>query len=130
MIHEYIIKVDDTKTDIMGGTPLEEPPKELVRCKDCVYWKPPHIRLNDGKQRAYKESDRESDPFGMLSVSMDVGINVGGKCWVDHNTGYSEDKRVFRSKNDFCGKARKLPDGETNESWWGLSEEPSELIDD
>ena len=37
MIREYIIKVDDKKTDIMGGIPLEEPPKELIRCKDC--WK-------------------------------------------------------------------------------------------
>lgn len=37
MIREYIIKVDDTKTDIMGGIPLEEPPKELVRCPGCVY---------------------------------------------------------------------------------------------
>lgn len=35
MTREYIIKVDDTKTDIMGSTPLEEQPKELVRCKDC-----------------------------------------------------------------------------------------------
>lgn len=39
MIHEYIIKVDDTKADIMGGIPLEEPPKELVRCPECVYKK-------------------------------------------------------------------------------------------
>lgn len=37
MIREYIIKVDDTKADIMGGIPLEEPPKELVRCKDCRF---------------------------------------------------------------------------------------------
>lgn len=35
MTREYIIKVDDTKTDIMGSTPLEEPPMELIRCKDC-----------------------------------------------------------------------------------------------
>lgn len=37
MIHEYIIKVDDEKRDIMGGMPLEEQPKELVRCKDCKH---------------------------------------------------------------------------------------------
>ena len=38
MTHEYIIKVDDEKRDIMGGMPLEEQPKELVRCKDCKHW--------------------------------------------------------------------------------------------
>lgn len=37
MTREYIIKVDDAKTDIMGDTPLEEPPNELVRCDDCGY---------------------------------------------------------------------------------------------
>ena len=39
MIHEYIIKVDDSKKDIMGGMPLVEQAKELIRCKDCMYWK-------------------------------------------------------------------------------------------
>ena len=37
MTREYIIKVDYTKTDIMGGIPLEERPKELIRCKDCKH---------------------------------------------------------------------------------------------
>lgn len=44
MTHEYIIKVDDEKRDIMGGMPLEEQPKELVRCKDCYYFIPPKDR--------------------------------------------------------------------------------------
>ena len=35
MIHEYIIKVDDDKKDIVGGMPLIDKPQELVRCKDC-----------------------------------------------------------------------------------------------
>ena len=34
---EYIIRIDETQKDIMGGHPLLEPPKELIRCKDC--WK-------------------------------------------------------------------------------------------
>lgn len=37
MIHEYIIKVDDDKKDIVGGMPLIDKPQELVRCKDCKY---------------------------------------------------------------------------------------------
>lgn len=102
--------------------------KELVRCKDCCHWKPPHIKLNDGKQRAYKKGDKE-DPFG-IGVSMNVGLNVGGMCWVDHNCGYGRDMRVHRSKDDFCSRADKLPDGTTGEEYWGLSEEPTELRDD
>lgn len=101
---------------------------EIVRCKDCCHWKPPHIRLNDGKQRAYKKGDKE-DPFG-IGVSTDVGLNVGGMCWVDHNCGYGRDMRVHRSKDDFCSRADKLPDGTTGEEYWGLSEEPTELRDD
>ena len=34
---EYIIKVDNSKKDIMGNSPLIEPPIELVRCKDCKH---------------------------------------------------------------------------------------------
>lgn len=102
----------------------------VIRCEKCRYWRPPHVLLNDGRERTYKESDKENNPYGMMSVMMDVGINVGGKCWVDHNTGYSEDKRVFRKRKDFCSKAEELPEGETNESWWGLSEEPKVFTDD
>ena len=49
MIREYIIKVDEEKKDIMGDCPLEEKPKELVRCKDCKH-KPTdnHIETNVG----------------------------------------------------------------------------------
>ena len=101
---------------------------ELVRCKDCQHWKPPHILLNDGRQRAYKDGDK-NDLFG-IGVTADVGLNVGGKCWVDHNCGYGRDMRVHRMGNDFCSKAEKLPDGMTNEMWWGLSEEPAELNPD
>ena len=38
MIHEFIIKVDDDKKDIVGGMPLIDKPQELVRCKDCKWW--------------------------------------------------------------------------------------------
>lgn len=125
---EFIVPIADEGNVSFVNNDLKL--QELVRCKDCIYWKPPHVRLNDGKQRAYKESDRDNNPYGMKDVMMDVGINIGGKCWVDHNAGYSEDKRVFRSRNDFCSRSCKLPDGETSESFWGLTEEPSELIDD
>lgn len=34
---EYIISVDESKKDIMGGMPLTNKPQEFVRCKDCKY---------------------------------------------------------------------------------------------
>lgn len=37
MIHEYIIKVDDEKKDILELLQLAEKPKTLVRCKDCKH---------------------------------------------------------------------------------------------
>jgi len=35
---EYIIQIDETQKDIMGGRPLLELPKELVRCQNCKWW--------------------------------------------------------------------------------------------
>jgi hypothetical protein len=78
--------------------------QELVRCRDCIHWKPPHILQNDGTEREYNP-ETDTDNLGLLLVSVDVGINVGGKCYVDHNTGYSEDKTVFRTEDNYCGKA-------------------------
>ena len=72
--------------------------KKVIFCKDCVYYNPPHILLNDGTERPYTEND---DFF----VSIDVGINVGGKCEVDKYSGYDCDKTVFRKESDFCSQA-------------------------
>ena len=35
---EYIIVIGD-EPDIMGNYGLKEKPKQLIRCKDCMYWK-------------------------------------------------------------------------------------------
>lgn len=76
----------------------------LVRCRDCIHWKPPHVLQNDGTEREYNP-ETDVDSLGLLLVSVDVGINVGGKCYVDHDTGYAEDKTVFRTEDNYCGKA-------------------------
>lgn len=107
---------------------LKEQP-EIVRCGQCAHWKPPHIRLNDGKQRIYREGEKERDPFG-IGVSSDVGMNVGGMCWREQNRGYGRDMRVFRKEDDYCSRGQKRPEGVTAEQYWGLSEEPAELRDD
>lgn len=76
----------------------------VVRCGECIHWKPPHVLQNDGTEREYNP-ETDTDGFGLLMVTVDVGINVGGKCYVDHNTGYDEDKTVFRTEDNYCGKA-------------------------
>lgn len=43
---------------------------EIVRCKDCKHYNPPHIKYNDGTRKDY--------PDGLVAV--DIGMNVGGKC--------------------------------------------------
>ncbi len=114
---------------MLGGVYAQEVRGELVRCKNCQHWKPPHISLNDGRQRLYREGEKDKDPF-RIGVTCDVGINVGGKCWLEHNSGYGRDMRVFRKADDYCSRADRLPDGKTPAEWWGLSTEPAELRDD
>lgn len=77
---------------------------EVVRCRDCVYWKPRHIKLNDGSERAYFP--------GESYVEITVGINVGSQCMVDEYSGYGCDKSVFRRKNDFCSRGIRKMDAE------------------
>lgn len=46
-VKEYIITVDESKPDIMGSVPLIEPPKELIRCKECIHWDKGHTEECD-----------------------------------------------------------------------------------
>ena len=52
---EYIIKVDEQKTDIDGGMPLQNKPQELVRCKDCIFYNSLMGHCKDG--RSYPSPD-------------------------------------------------------------------------
>lgn len=77
----------------------------VVRCKDCIYYDPPHIE--DGGKR-YEYSDMPDDAFDSLGTGLvhsGYGVNVGGRCCVDDMKGYSEDKRVFVSESNYCGRA-------------------------
>lgn len=78
---------------------------EVVRCKYCIYYDPPHVE--DGCER-YEYSDMPEDAFDSLGtglVHIGYGVNVGGRCCVDDMKGYSEDKRVFVSESNYCGRA-------------------------
>jgi hypothetical protein len=52
-----------------------------------------------------------------MIVGSDIGINMGSRCLYDKKCiedGYA----IFRSKDDFCSKARKRPC--SYEQWWGI----------
>lgn len=70
---------------------------EVVRCKDCKWFVPKHIKLDDGTTRAYTEEEKKLP----LGVSGDVGINCGSRClrcfrWEENSI------PVFVQENDFC----------------------------
>lgn len=85
--------------------PYEEPkPQELIRCKDCKYFDPPHVE-KDGERHEYNEFPQEAfDLFG-IGVTVTYGINVGGRCKYYNLCGYPEDKSVYVPANNYCGRA-------------------------
>lgn len=81
---------------------------EIIRCKDCVHFDPPHVE-NDGKRIEYDELPKDAfDPLGTGLVNIEYGINVGGRCTVDYNVGYADDKRVYRDTKDYCSKGMRV----------------------
>lgn len=85
----------------------DAPSIELVRCKECIYYDPPHVE-DDGERIEYSELPEEAfDKLGTRLVSMDYGVNIGGRCCVDYNCGYAEDKRVYRAEENFCSKGKR-----------------------
>ena len=93
---------------------------EVVRCRECKYWKDIHVLQNDGRERQYTKEEYDGDDFILFSpcVSSNVGINVGSKCMYDDQCGYSVDKTVFRGADDYCSKGKKRPC--SYEQWWGI----------
>ena len=67
---------------------------EVVRCKDCEYFKPAHFKADDGTETPWDETfnwDDRSD-----------GIYHGGKCKHERNTAYGQKDMAFRKPDDFC----------------------------
>lgn len=95
---------------------------EVVRCRECKYWKDIHVLQNDGRERQYTKEEYDGDDFVLFSpcVSSNVGINVGSKCMYDDQCGYSVDKTVFRGADDYCSKGEKRPC--SYEKWWGIED--------
>ena len=82
----------------------------IVRCKNCIYYDPPHVE-NNGVRYEYAEMPKEAfDELGTGLVNVEYGINVGGRCTRDYNTGYDDDKRVYVPENNYCGRAERRAD--------------------
>lgn len=75
---------------------------KVVRCKDCKWFIPKHIKLDDGTTRPYTEEEKKL-PFG---VTGDVGINCGSRCmrclrWEENSI------PVYVQENDFCSHGKR-----------------------
>ena len=94
---------------MMAIEALKQP--EIVHCGECIYYDPPHVE-NNGVRYEYAEMPKEAfDELGTGLVNVEYGINVGGRCTRDYNTGYDDDKRVYVPENNYCGRAERKTDG-------------------
>lgn len=87
----------------------------VVRCENCIYYHSPHVLLDDGTELSYdservkeyiKKRNERRELFSDF-VGIDLGINVGGKCEYEKNTGYDDDKTVYRNEKDFCSRGKR-----------------------
>ena len=85
---------------------------EVIYCGECVHYDPPHVE-NEGVRYEYAEMPKEAfDVLGTGLVSVEYGINVGGRCCVDYYCkNYPDDKRVYVPKDNYCGRAERRIDG-------------------
>lgn len=99
--------------DISDAPAIDAVP--VVRCKDCIYYHEPHVRLDDGTEASYdseivREHIKKNKENGYLFpdyVSASLGINVGGMCEYEKDSGYMEDKSVFRNADDYCSRGKR-----------------------
>lgn len=84
---------------------------EIIRCKDCIYYDPPHVE-NNGVRYEYDEMPADAfDALGTGLVTAEYGINIGGRCCVDYYCkNYSDDKRVYVREDNYCGRAERRTD--------------------
>lgn len=89
----------DVCEERMGCCPLIE----LIHCKNCKWYDPPHIEYKDGTREDYPK-----EPF----VTADIGVTVGGICIAKNkiyctahdreNPDDYEEIVMFRNPDDYC----------------------------
>lgn len=92
--------------------------EDVVRCKDCKYWRDEYVTLNDGRERPHIPED--IDHLGLPYVSISVGINHGAMCHIEDHTGWIVDKSVFRNAEDYCSRGELRP--VSYDEWWGIKD--------
>ena len=106
----FVQNMSDIDRQTILNLPSAQP--EIIRCKDCIYYDPPHVE-NNGVRYEYDEMPADAfDALGTGLVSAEYGINIGGRCCVDYYCkNYSDDKRVFVREDNYCGRAERRTDG-------------------
>lgn len=96
------LKYDDLKAKIENGTL-----KEVVRCKDCVYFQPEYVEMENNERRPYTEEEIKNGKF----VTMEKGINCGSRC---ERFRYWEENHfpVWFNENDFCSYGKSKAEAE------------------
>lgn len=104
-----VVKIMNIAKSIIIAIPSAQP--EIIRCKDCIYYDPPHVE-NNGVRYEYDEMPADDfDALGTGLVTAEYGINIGGRCCVDYYCkNYSDDKRVFVREDNYCGRAERRTD--------------------
>jgi len=78
---------------------------EVVRCKDCIYWQKPQVKLHDGTYRDYEPEEYDNGSM-VGGVELSVGINVGSFC-AKYDKWHGNSIHQFMGENDFCSKGEK-----------------------
>ena len=94
---------------ILENVPSAQP--EIIHCGECIYYDPPHVEKEDARYEYSEMPKKAFDVLGTGLVSMEYGINIGGRCCVDYYCkNYSDDKRVFVREDNYCGRAERRTD--------------------
>ena len=71
--------------------------KEVVRCKDCVYFQPEYVEMENKERRPYTKEEIKNGKF----VSLEKGINCGSRR--ERFSYWNENQYpVWFNENDFC----------------------------
>ena len=99
---ERLTRLAELEDKIENGTL-----KEVVRCKDCVYFQPEYVEMENKERRPYTEQEIKNGKF----VSMEKGINCGSRCerfrYWDKNP-----YPVWFNENDFCSYGKSKAEAE------------------
>ena len=106
-------RVDELDTAIATLVNLPSAQPEIIHCGECIYYDPPHVEKEDARYEYSEMPKKAFDVLGTGLVSMEYGINIGGRCCVDYYCkNYSDDKRVFVREDNYCGRAERRTDEE------------------